>query len=71
VFGRIDVLHLLRGQRVTLGQVCLGLVIMSSVLVGGDRLLNLVEVAGGEVDPDRALELSTTAQRAGGRLWPT
>lgn len=64
VFGLIGVLHLLRGRRVTLGQLGAGLVIMSSVLVGGHWLIVLVETAGAQADPDRALELLTTAQNS-------
>ena len=61
VFGLVGVLHLLRGRRVTLGQLGAGLIIMSWVLVGGHWLINLVETAGAQVDPDRALKLLTTA----------
>jgi hypothetical protein len=63
-FGLVGVLHLLRGRRVTLGQLGAGLVIMSWVLVGGHWLINLVETAGAQVDPDRALKLLTTAQQS-------
>lgn len=64
VFGLIGVLHLLRGRRVTLGQLGAGLVIMGSVLMAGHWLIVLVETAGAQVDPDRALELLTTAQES-------
>jgi hypothetical protein len=61
VFGLVGVLHLLRGGRVTLGQLGAGLVIMGSVLMAGHWLIVLVETAGAQVDPDRALQLLTTA----------
>jgi hypothetical protein len=64
VFGLVGVLHLLRGRRVTLGQLGAGLVIMSWVLVGGHWLINLVETAGAQVDPDRVLKLLTTASES-------
>jgi hypothetical protein len=64
VFGLVGVLHLLRGRRVTLGQLGAGLIIMSWVLVGGHWLINLVETAGAQADPDRALELLTTASES-------
>ena len=64
VFGLIGVLHLLRGRRVTLGQVGAGLVIMGSVLLGGHWLIVLVETAGAQADPDRALAMLTTASES-------
>lgn len=64
VFGLIGVLHLLRGRRVTLGQVGAGLVVMGSVLMAGHWLIVLVETAGAQVAPGRALELLTTAQKS-------
>ena len=64
VFGMVGVLHLLRGRRVTLGQLGAGLVIMGSVLLAGHWLLVLVETAGAQVGPDQALELLTTAQES-------
>jgi hypothetical protein len=64
VFGLIGVLHLLRGRRVTLGQLGAGLVIMGSVLLAGHWLIVLVETAGAQVDPDRALKLLTTASES-------
>ena len=64
MFGLIGVLHLLRGRRVTLGQLSTGLVIASWVLVGGHWLLNLVETAGALGDPDRGLVLVRTAQQS-------
>jgi hypothetical protein len=64
VFGLVGVLHLLRGRRVTLGQLGAGLMIMGSVLMAGHWLIVLVETAGAQVDPDRALQLLTTAQES-------
>lgn len=64
VFGMVGVLHLLRGRRVTLGQLGAGLVIMGSVLLAGHWLVVLIETAGAQIGPDQALELLTT--RAGG-----
>ena len=64
VFGLIGVMHLLRGRRVTIGQVGAGLVIMGSVLLGGHWLIVLVETAGAQADPDRALELLTAASES-------
>lgn len=64
VFGLIGVLHLLRGRRVTLGQLGAGLMIMGSVLLAGHWLIVLVETAGAQVDPDRALEVLTTASES-------
>ena len=64
VFGLIGVLHLLRARRVTLGQVGAGLVIMGWVLLAGHWLIVLVETAGAQGDPNRALELLTTASES-------
>lgn len=64
VFGLVGVLHLLRGRRVTLGQVGVGLMIMGSVLMAGHWFIVLVETAGAQVDPDRALQLLTTASQS-------
>lgn len=64
VFGLVGVLHLLRGRRVTLGQLGAGLVIMGSVLLAGHWLVVLVETAGAQGDPGRALELLTAASQS-------
>lgn len=64
VFGMVGVLHLLRGRRVTLGQLGAGLVIMGSVLLAGHWLVVLIETAGAQVGPDQTLELLTTAQES-------
>jgi hypothetical protein len=56
--------HLLRGRRVTLGQLGAGPVIMGSVLLAGHWLVVLVETAGAQVDPVPALKLLTTASES-------
>jgi hypothetical protein len=64
VFGLVGVLHLLRGRRITLGQLGAGLVITGSVLLAGHWLIVLVETAGARGDRDRALQLLTTASQS-------
>lgn len=64
VFGLIGVLHLLRGRRVTLGQLGAGLILVLWVLDGARWLINLVETAGAQDDPNRALTLLTAASQS-------
>ena len=64
VFGLVGALHLLRGRRVTLGQLGAGLIIVCWVLDGAHWLINLVETAGAQDDPNRALKLLTTASQS-------
>ena len=75
VFGMVGVLHLLRGRRVTLGQLGAGLVIMGSVLLAGHWLVVLIETAGAQVGPEPGA--GAVDDRAGeplggsGRRWRT
>lgn len=69
VVGMVGVLHLLRGPRITLGQVGAGLVLVGSVFLAGTFAINVFEAVGVQnIDRAAMVDLSEAAEDSGWAL---